>query len=251
MTKKSLFSILSLTATLLFVASSAEFDSDDNTESAVQASVLHSTYRVQQGDNLWRIVFNHGADLDEVAELNGIEDVTRIMPNDEIIIPTSKQTESGEDTAEVEVVEEPKSVAKTSSVSDSKYGKGLEDWQLNILYAVVQQEAVGLTSESQLRPDAYESMLAVMSSMTNRVDGSDWYGTNIYEVMTKRNQYEAYGADHYKPHLGNITETTKRAVHDGLKGVKNHNFLNFRSDWYAEQYGYTGVNIGGNVYFND
>lgn len=265
MTKKGILSAISLTAALVMATTGSEVSNTDT--ETVDASVMHSTYTVKQGDNLWRIVFNHDADLDEVAQVNGIEDITQIFPNDELVIPTNKLADFDEDkviekveevekevveeVVEEEIVEEKKEVAVQSPVSNSKYGEGLADWQLHTLYAVVQQEAVGLTPEDQLRPNAYDSMLAVMSSMTNRVDGDDWYGTNIYEVMTKRNQYEAYGADHYKPLLGNITETTKRAVHDGLNGVKNHNFLNFRSESYARQFGYTGVNIGGNVYFND
>ncbi len=44
-------------------------------------------HRVQRGETLWSICRRYGADLQEVAEMNGIEDPSSIRPGQRIFIP--------------------------------------------------------------------------------------------------------------------------------------------------------------------
>lgn len=196
---------------------------------------------VQKGENLFRISLNNGLDADVVAKYNNIAEGSIIQPNDKIYFPSNKE--------KLTYVKKESKVGKLTE--NRMYGTNLLDWQYAILCAVVQQESVGYTQEELLPSDAYESALAVMTSITNRVDKDTYYGSDVYAVITAPNQYESFGANHYEKHLGNILDVTKQAVEDGLKGAKNHSYVNFRSESYAKAYGYHGDNIGGNVYFND
>lgn len=176
-------------------------------------------YTVKPGDNLYRVSLNHGADLTEVAKTNDLIIGEIISPGDVLYIPEGGST------------------PQTKNLS---YGAQLAPWQYNTLLAVVQQEA-GYD---------YHSALAVMSVITNRVDNGAYGGDTIWEVVTAPGQFEAYGAGHFEKHLGNIAPETEKAVQDALKGHKTVSYLNFWTDDYAAQKGVSGVNIGGNVYFN-
>lgn len=193
---------------------------------------------VQSGDTLWRISTDNGYGVDEVANYNERAVDGIIYPQDIIFFPEETQLYF------------PKEEVVYESVNTG-YWEDFSDYEFNFIAAIVQQEAVGLTLEEHLPSDAYESMLAVMSAITNRADVGGWYGNTVLEVITRPGQFESYGEEHYVKHFGNITETTKRAVNDGLNGVKNHNYLNFRSAPYAAQHGYYGEAFGGNIYFND
>lgn len=193
---------------------------------AGNSATINETYTVQPGDNLYRIALTHDVPLEDLARDNAIEQLELIHPGDTLIIKENKTRVT-------------RGVADSSSESNLVYGEELEKWQYNTLLAVVQQEA-GFD---------YDSALAVMSVITNRVDAKGFDDT-VWGVVTARSQFEAYGAGHYKRHLGNITEDTRRAVKEALSGKKTVTYLNFWSDWYAEQKGVSGPNIGGNVYFN-
>lgn len=187
---------------------------------------VNEIYTVEPGDNLYRIALTHNVPLEDLARDNAIEQLELIHPGDTLIIKENKTEGAGR-------------VPDSSSESNLVYGEELDKWQYDTLLAVVQQEA-GFD---------YDSALAVMSVITNRVDAKEFDDT-VWGVITARGQFEAYGAGHYKRHLGNITEDTKRAVEESLFGKKTVTYLNFWSDWYAEQKGVNGPNIGGNVYFN-
>lgn len=51
---------------------------------SVKTGVVHT---VKRGENLWRICYTYGVDMQEVAELNNIKDPTRIRAGREIFIP--------------------------------------------------------------------------------------------------------------------------------------------------------------------
>lgn len=176
-------------------------------------------YTVKPGDNLYRISLNHQSELKEVLTLNNFATDETIYPGDTILLPTDKEE---------------------AVVKSGVYGQYLEDWQYNTLLAVVQQEA-GYN---------YESALAVMSVITNRVDAGAYGGDTVWEVITAKSQFEAYGAGHYQKHLGNIDPEIERAVSEALSGKKTVSYLNFWEANYAAKKGQSGQNIGGNVYFN-
>lgn len=182
-----------------------------------------NTHTVLKGDNLWRISLNNHVSLEDLMAQNGLTS-DLIHPGDKLSIPSKK-----------EPVPEEKSVLA--------YGNELTDAQYQTLLMVVQQESGGRD---------YDATLAVMSVITNRVDVS-WYQDSVWEVVTAKGQFEAYGAGHYLRHEGKITDTTRQAVADALSGKKNVDVLNFWSDWYYYQqgrYDEEAVNIGGNIFFN-
>ena len=180
-------------------------------------------YTVKPGDNLYRISLNHQSELKEVLTLNNFAADETIHPGDRVVLPIEKEEEKEEISAKAGI-----------------YGQQLEDWQYNTLLAVVQQEA-GYN---------YESALAVMSVITNRVDAGAYGGDTVWEVITAKSQFEAYGAGHYQKHLGNIDPQIERAVSEALSGKKTVSYLNFWEANYAAKKGQSGQNIGGNVYFN-
>lgn len=237
MNKKSTLAFLSM-VTLLTVGG---FSLEKEVTVFAKEQPYHT---VKKGENLFRISLNSGFTLDEVALYNHLDKNALIQPKDKIYLPDKSKSKTVEPikNREVTVVEKEETTT---------YGKELLDWQYSILCAVVQQESVGLTSEKLLPANAYDNALAVMTSITNRVDANTYYGKDVYKVITAPSQYESFGAKHYEKHLGKILDVTKQAVNDGLKGKKSHNYLNFRSKSYADAYGFQGVNIGGNVYFND
>lgn len=191
----------------------------------VEAESIGASYSVKTGDNLYRIALNHNVSLEDLVEINQLDKADCIHPSQTIIIPEKETTAPKKETVKA---------------TTARYGTDLTDAQHNTLLAIVQQESGGRD---------YEAILAVVSVMTNRVDSGD-YQDSIWGVATASGQFEAYGAGHYTRHIGAITEETRLAVKDGLEGKKNVSTLNFWTDDYAEARGVTGVNIGGNIFFN-
>lgn len=111
--------------------------------------------------------------------------------------------------------------------------------ELDLLCAITAQEA----------SSSYNAALAVITCAANRAESSKWR----YNGTDPLSQYKAAGQfcysidNHWKKRLnGNYPSYVKQAVIDALNGKRNHNYLSFRAAGYA-----SGVNIGGNVYFNE
>ena len=121
-------------------------------------------------------------------------------------------------------------VEETNEYSD-------EDFEL--ICAIIRQEG---------GPE-YNSALAVISSAVNRLNSPKWAwcGDTVLEQLTHEGQY-CYSLDNYWQRYlgGNVEDTVKQAVIDGLSGITNHNYTCFRG-YYVEG----GYNIGGNYYFGD
>ena len=199
-----------------------------NPEEKAEASTENqeSVHTVVKGDTLWRISANNDVSLGQLMAKNGLTG-DLIHPGDKLSIPKEK-----------EVVEAPE-----APEANLVYGSELTPEQYETLLMVVQQESGGRD---------YSATLAVMSVITNRVDTS-WYQDSVWEVVTAKGQFEAYGAGHYLRHQGKVTDITKQAVADALNGKKNVDVLNFWSDWYYNEqgrYDAEAINIGGNVFFN-
>lgn len=112
-------------------------------------------------------------------------------------------------------------------------GTSLSQEDYDLVCAIVEHEA-GST---------YESALAVMSCVMNRVDANG-YGNNPVSVLTAPGQFASYLDGYYKQFLGNSSSVVRQAVNDCLSGKRSHNYLNFRS------YKTTGSEkIGGNWFF--
>lgn len=111
--------------------------------------------------------------------------------------------------------------------------------QYSVLIAVVRQEG----------GDSYESAYAVMSTIVNRVNQGGW-GSGVWGVITAPGQFEAYGAGHYYRHLGVPHPAVEQAIQDVLSYGPNHSMNSFWESGYADMMGRSGVDIGGNRYFN-
>ncbi len=110
--------------------------------------------------------------------------------------------------------------------------------ELDLLCAITAQEC----------SSSYNGALAVITCACNRAESSKW----AYNGKDPLSQYMAKGQfcysidTHWKKRLnGNYSSAVKQAVIDALNGKRNHNYLSFRAAGCA-----SGVNIGGNVYFN-
>ena len=207
-------------ATGILYSTSPEEKAEASTENEER---IHT---VVKGETLWRISLSNNVSLSQLMAQNGLTG-DLIHPGDKLSIPK-----------EEEVVEAP-----GASEANLVYGSELTPEQYETLLMVVQQESGGRD---------YSATLAVMSVITNRVDTS-WYQDSVWEVVTAKGQFEAYGAGHYLRHQGKVTDITKQAVADALNGKKNVDVLNFWSDWYYDQqgrYDAEAINIGGNVFFN-
>ena len=114
--------------------------------------------------------------------------------------------------------------------------------ELELIWAIVAQED----------NTSYEGALAVISSVMNRADRNyGGYGTTALEQLTADGQY-CYSPKVSDPSLyqrrlgGNVDSYVIQAVTDCLtKGIRNNDYLNFRSSNRTGQY----VQIGDNWYF--
>lgn len=92
---------------------------------------------------------------------------------------------------------------------------------------------------------SYEASLAVITSACNRAESSRWrkYGNPLQQYKAPY-QYTKNRVSNYRPYV-------KQAVIDALNGKRNHNYFSFKSKWYADKHGITGVNIGNNIYHGE
>lgn len=181
-------------------------------DNVVEASeeTVHVT---QKGDTLYAIGETYGYTPESIANYNGmnVNDILHIGVN--LHFPTD--------------------VATTTTNQSSVPVDDLE-----FLMAIVQQEG-GYD---------YESSRWVTSVIFNRYNQNNH--SSISSVIKEQGQFESYGAGHYVKHLGDISEQ----VYEGVMSVVNngsvHDYTHFWADWYALANGRSGINVGGNVYFN-
>ena len=177
-----------------------------------------NSHTMQRGDTVYSIARNNGVDVNSLLSANGITNSRSILVGETITIPDS--------------------LTPTKSVANASVGHGLSDSQYETLLAVVQQEG-GYD---------YNSARWVMSTIMNR--RGTWFGNDIWDVVTKSGQFEAYGAGHYRKHLGEVSDVVKQGVHDVINGSSVHNYDSFNARWLADEKGLVGPNVGGNIYFS-
>ena len=181
---------------------------------------------IQNGENgLKEVTYKVKYQNNEEIERNQISEVIVKEPVDKIV--------------------EVKTIQLTSRSSGSRvtsYGNGSWSYSasdLDLICAITAQEA----------SSSYEAALAVITCACNRAASSRWrkYGSYPLSQYKAPNQF-CYTIDsHWKKRLnGNYPSHVKQAVLDALNGKRNHRYLSFRS----ASTGISGVNIGGNVYFN-
>lgn len=133
-------------------------------------------------------------------------------------------------------------------VTEGNKGYDLTDDEFNVVVAVVAGEF-----DKKL-----DDALAVVSVILNRCDSEIWSGTSPYAQVTQKGQFEVYFTSDakisYKRYMpggseyGNSKyEIAKQAVIDGLNGIRNNEYLGFRS-WYSTNYSDKYIIYGGNRY---
>ena len=82
--------------------------------------------------------------------------------------------------------------------------------------------------------NTYDDALAVITTILNRCETDNWiaaHGTDPIAQATARDQFVVYQHGTYKRFLnGNVSKSVFEAVMDALAGVRNHNYLSFRSN---------------------
>lgn len=100
----------------------------------------------------------------------------------------------------------------------------LSDSDLELLTAIVAAEC----------DKSGDDALAVITTILNRCESQAWirsHGTNPVKQATAPNQFVVYQKGAYKRYMGNAAPPqVAQAVRDALGGVRNHNYLSFRSN---------------------
>lgn len=182
-----------------------------------------------------------GAKQNQVVQngVNGIKEVTYKVKYQKDIEIEKKEISSKVVKKPVNKIVEVRNKV-TSRGTVTRYGNkwSYSASELDLLCAITAQEC----------SSSYNGALAVITCAANRAESSRWRynGTDPLSQYKAKNQF-CYSIDNYwrRRLNGNYPSYVKQAVIDCLNGKRNHNYLSFRSAGYA-----SGVNIGGNVYFN-
>lgn len=131
------------------------------------------------------------------------------------------------------------------SVNNNTYDVTGSD--LDLLIAVICVEA----------GDSIDDALAVISVILNRCDSDKWgnyFGRSPISQVVAPGQFEVYFKNMYYSYLPSGSQYNsdkynyvKEAVLDGLNGVRNNNYLGFRS-WQSYSYSNNYIVAGGNRY---
>ena len=132
-------------------------------------------------------------------------------------------------------------------VSEGNRNFELSEYEFNVVVAVVAGEFGSDLNDA----------LGVVSVILNRCDSStwiNWAGSTPYNQVIRAGQFEVYGKGYYLAYMpggksyGSAKyEVAKQAVIDGFNGIRNNNYLGFRS-WYSTGYSDKYVVFGGNRY---
>ena len=132
-------------------------------------------------------------------------------------------------------------------VTEGNKEYSLTDNEFNVVVAVVAGEFGNNLNDA----------LGVVSVILNRCDSDTWVrwaGNNPYKQVIKKGQFEVYEKGYYLSYMpngkyygGTKYQIAKQAVIDGLNGIRNNDYLGFRS-WYSTGYSDKYVVSGGNRY---
>ena len=110
---------------------------------------------------------------------------------------------------------------------------------VRLLASLIQAEAGGYN---------YDGMVAVGSVVLNRVFDSRFPNT-IPEVIYAPGQFYPKGSGRLAViYAQGPWESCVKAARDVIAGRRNVPYFYYKADWYAEEHGIRGVNIGGNVF---
>lgn len=198
-------------------------------------------YTVKKGDTLSHIALKYGVKVEDIAKANNIKNINVIITGTNLIIP-SKSIQSNSninETSKLKTLVNKDHDNNISLCNNTKLGYlsndnfnvtdnnkkyNLTDNEFNVICAIVAAEC------DKTKDDA----LAVISVILNRCESSAWInsnGTSPYSQATAKNQFVVYQEGTYKKYLGNnCPENVKQAVKDAMNGIRNNDFLSFRSN---------------------
>lgn len=178
-------------------------------------------------------------ELPSVEQIN--EDIEKIEDQVEVIVNESTPLVSVDADKYID------NIAMGFEVTEGNKSYTLSDYEFNVVVAVVAGEFGNNLNDA----------LGVVSVILNRCDSQtwiNWAGDTPYKQVIKSGQFEVYSKGYYLAYMpdgksyGNSKyEIAKQAVIDGLNGIRNNNYLGFRS-WYSSGYSDKYVISGGNRY---
>ena len=138
-------------------------------------------------------------------------------------------------------------IAMGFEVTEGNKNYDLSEDEFNVVVAVVAGEFGSDLNDA----------LGVVSVILNRCDSStwvNWAGNTPYKQVIKSGQFEVYFKGYYKSYMpggkhygGSKYQVAKQAVIDGFNGIRNNNYLGFRS-WHSTGYSSKYIISGGNRY---
>ena len=181
------------------------------------------------------------------------------LPSLDVIVEEVKEIEENTESEEFEEVVESTplvSVDASKYISNESMGflvtEGNKEYNLsedefNVVVAVVAGEFGSDMNDA----------LGVVSVILNRCDSStwiNWAGNTPYKQVIRAGQFEVYGKGYYHAYMpggksygSSKYNIAKQAVIDGFNGIRNNEYLGFRS-WYSTGYSDKYVVSGGNRY---
>lgn len=113
--------------------------------------------------------------------------------------------------------------------------EGFEVTAGNLAYKIGQEDFELLCAIVSAESDkSYDDALAVITTILNRCESPNWiesHGTDPIAQATAPDQFVVYQHGSYKPYMdGKAPDTVIQAVTDALAGVRNHEYLTFRSN---------------------
>ena len=138
-------------------------------------------------------------------------------------------------------------IAMGFEVTEGNKNYDLSEDEFNVVVAVVAGEFGSDLNDA----------LGVVSVILNRCDSAtwvNWAGNTPYKQVIKSGQFEVYFKGYYKSYMpggkhygGSKYQVAKQAVIDGFNGIRNNNYLGFRS-WHSTGYSSKYIISGGNRY---
>ena len=140
-------------------------------------------------------------------------------------------------------------LAAMSDMAPSDYRAGVGFYQV-APFSCSEEDVILLASLIQAEAGGYnyDGMVAVGSVVLNRVFDSRFPST-IPEVIYAPGQFYPQGSGRLAVILAQGPwDSCVRAARDVIDGRRNVPYFYYKADWYAEEHGIEGVNIGGNVF---
>lgn len=208
---------------------------------AASVSILFKDEEIPVEEKMEELVLEELPSLDVIAD-----DVAEIEKENKDMVKEEQEVESTP-LVSVDASKYIDNIAMGFEVTEGNKGYTLSDEEFNVVVAVVAGEFGSDLNDA----------LGVVSVILNRCDSStwiNWAGATPYKQVIKSGQFEVYGKGYYKAYMpggknygGSKYQVAKQAVLDGLNGIRNNNYLGFRS-WHSTGYSSKYVISGGNRY---